>query len=67
MGKTTTGIEQIEKIMLKIISDKMLTLNNVLNVTTIRKNLVSASVVFKCALTSDKVVISKNKMFFRKG
>ena len=57
--------------MLKMTSGKVLTLNSVLHVPTIRKNLVSATLLvknrFKCVLVSDKVVISKNDMFIEKG
>ena len=52
-------------------SGKVLTLNSVLHVPTIRKNLVSTTRLakkgFKCVLISDKVVISKNEMFLGKG
>ena len=57
--------------MLKMTSGKVLTLNNILHVPTIRKNLVSNALLvkngFKCVLVSDKVVISKNEMFIGKG
>ena len=57
--------------MLKMTSGKVLTLNNVLHVHTIRKNLVSVALLvkngFKCILVSDKAVISKNEMFIVKG
>ena len=57
--------------MLKMTSGKVLTLNNVLHVPTIRKNLVSVALLvkngFKCVLVSDKAVISKNEMFIGKG
>ena len=67
----TTRIAGTGKVMLKMTSGKVLTLNNVLHVPTIRKNLVSAALLvkngFKCVLVSDKVVISKNEMFIGKG
>ena len=51
---TTARIAGIGKVMLKMTSDKVLTLNNVLHVPTIRKNLVSAALLvkngFKCVL-----------------
>ena len=57
--------------MLKMTFGKVLTLNNILHVPTIRKNLVSAALLvkngFKCVLVSDKVVISKNEMLGGKG
>ena len=72
MGNTvTTRIAGTEKVMLKMTSCKVLTLNNVLHVPTIRKNLLSAALLvkngFKCVLVSDKAVISKNEMFIGKG
>ena len=63
----TARIAGTGKVMLKMTSGKVLTLNNVLHVPTIRKNLVSAALLvkngFKCVLVSDKAVISKNEMF----
>ena len=66
MGNTTIArIAGTGKVMLKMIFDKVLTLNNVLHVPTIRKNLVSAALLvkngFKCVLVCDKAVISKNE------
>ena len=63
MGNTAIArIAGTEKVMLKMTSGKVLTLNNVLHVPTIRKNLVSAALLvkngFKCVLVSGKVVIS---------
>ncbi|XP_070055063.1 uncharacterized protein [Nicotiana tomentosiformis] len=61
-----TKIEGYGKIFLKMTSGKVLTLNNVLHVPTIRKNLVSTSLLvkngFKCVFVSDKVIVSKNEM-----
>ena len=69
-NRATSRIAGTGKVMLKMTSDKVLTLNNVLHVPTIRKNLVSAALLvkngFKCVLVSDKVVISKNEMFIGK-
>ena len=72
MGNTaTTRIAGTEKVMMKMTSGKVLTLNNVLHVLTIRKNLVSASLLvkngFKCVLVSDKALIRKNEMFIGKS
>ena len=72
MGNTATArIAGTGKVMLKLISGKVLTLNNVLHVPTFRKNLVSVALLvknrFKCVLVSYKVVISKNEMFIGKG
>ncbi|XP_069149389.1 uncharacterized protein [Solanum lycopersicum] len=63
MGNTvTTSIVVTGKVIFKITSDKVLTLNNVLHVLIIRRNLVSAAQLmkngFKCVLVSDKVVIA---------
>ena len=67
----TAKIEGYGKIFLKMTSDKVLTLNNVLHVPTIRKNLVSTSLLvkngFKCVFVSNKVVVSKNEMYVGKG
>ena len=72
MGNTpTTRIAGTGKVMFIMTFGKVLTLNNVLHVPTIRKNLVSATLLvknrFKCVLVSDKAVISKNEMFIGKG
>ena len=72
MGNTATArITGTGKVMLKMTSGKVLTLNNVLHVPTIRKNLVSAALLvkngFKCVLVSDKAVISKNEMFKKRA
>ena len=52
-------------------SGKVFTLSSVLHVPTIRKSLVSATLLdknrFKCVLVSDKFVISKNEIFIIKG
>ena len=52
-------------------SGKVLTLNNILHVPTIRKNLGSVALLvkngFKYVVVSDKSVISKNEMFIGKG
>nr|XP_009772812.1 PREDICTED: uncharacterized protein LOC104223140 [Nicotiana sylvestris] len=67
MGNNATAkIEGYGKIFLKVTFGKVLTLNNVLHVPTIRKNLVCTSLLvkkgFKCVFISDKVVVSKNEM-----
>ena len=53
-----------------MISSKELTLNNVLHVTDIRKNLVSGSLLnkndFMLVFVSDKFVLSKNEMYIGK-
>ncbi|XP_070005782.1 uncharacterized protein [Nicotiana sylvestris] len=72
MGNVATAkIEGCGKIFLKMTSGKVVTLNNVLHVPEIRKNLVSDGLLvkndFKCVFVSDKVVTSKNEMFVGKG
>ena len=72
MGNTiTTRIAGTGKVMLKMTSGKVLTVNNILHVPTIRKTLVYVALLvkngFKCVLVSDKAVISKNEMFIGKG
>ena len=72
MGNSSTSkIEGIGNILLKMTSGKTLTLKNVLHVHEIRKNLVSTSLLvkneFKVVFVSDKVVISKNDMYVGNG
>jgi len=59
------------KVSLKLTSGKVLTLDGVLHVPDIKKNLVSASLLvrhgFKVVLESNKVVITKNGSFIGKG
>ncbi|XP_070003048.1 uncharacterized protein [Nicotiana sylvestris] len=70
-NNATAKIEDYGKIFLKMTSGKVLTLNNVLHIPTIRKNLVSTSLLvkngFKCVFVSDKVVVSKNEIYVGKG
>ena len=72
MGNTAkTRIAGTEKVMLKMTSDKVLTLNTALHVPTIRKNIVSVALLvknrFKYHLVSDKYLISKNEMLLGNG
>ncbi|TYK03675.1 pol polyprotein [Cucumis melo var. makuwa] len=64
-------VEGQGKVILKMTSGKELTLNNVLHVPDIRKNLVSGSLLskngFKLVFLSDKFVLSKNEMYIGKG
>ena len=57
--------------MLKMTSGKKLTLNNVLHVLKIRKNLVSGSLLtkigFKLVFVSDKFVLTKDGVYVGKG
>ncbi|XP_073153942.1 uncharacterized protein [Henckelia pumila] len=72
MGNSATSdIKGQGKVILKMTSGKELTLNNVLYVPEIRKNLVSSSLLnkhgFRIVFESDKVVLSKCGMFVGKG
>ncbi|KAE8645657.1 hypothetical protein Csa_020469 [Cucumis sativus] len=71
MGNSSTSkVEGQDKVILKMTSSKELTLNNVLHVPDIRKNLVSGSLLskndFKLVFVSDKFVLSKNEMYIGK-
>ena len=59
------------KVILKMISGKKLTLNDVLHVPDICKNLVSCSLLskngFKLVIKSNKFVLTKNGMYVGKG
>ena len=61
----------IGKIILKMTSGKELTLNNVLHVPEIRKNLIAGSLMlkngFKLVFESDKFVITKARMYLGRG
>ncbi|KAA0036703.1 pol polyprotein [Cucumis melo var. makuwa] len=64
-------VEGQGKVILKMTSEKELTLNNVFHVPDIRKNLVSGSLLskngFKLVFVSDKFVLSKNETYIGKG
>ncbi|XP_061358082.1 uncharacterized protein LOC133302336 [Gastrolobium bilobum] len=65
MGNSSTSkVEGVGKVALKMTYGKMVTLNDVLHVPDIRKNLVSGSLLskngFKLVFVSDKFVITKN-------
>ena len=66
----TSKIKGQGKVVLKMTSGKELTLTNVLYVRTIRKNLVSGSLLnshgFRLVLESDKFVLSKRGMYVGK-
>ena len=61
----------IGKVILKMTSGKVLTLNNVLYVPKIRKNLIAGSLMlkngFKLVFESDKFVITKAGMYVGRG
>ncbi|KAA0060612.1 pol polyprotein [Cucumis melo var. makuwa] len=67
----TSKVKGQGKVILKMTSGKELTLNNVLHVPDIRKNLVSGSLLskngFKLVFVSDKFVLSENEMYIGKG
>ena len=70
-NKTTIGIAITRNIMFEITSGKVLTLNNVFYVPSIRNNLVSVVLLvkygFDCVIVSDKALISNNELFIRKS
>lgn len=72
MGNASTStVQGIGNIVLKMTSGKELTLNNVLHVPDIRKNLVSGSLLvrngFRAVFEANKVVLTKNGMYVGKG
>ncbi|PKI65480.1 hypothetical protein CRG98_014138 [Punica granatum] len=72
MGNSAhSAVEGQGKVVLKMTSGKKLTLNNVLYVPEIRKNLVSGSLLnkhgFRMVFESDKVILSKSGMYVGKG
>jgi len=71
MGNSSTSkVEGKGKITLKMTSGKELTLNDILHVPDIRKNLVSGSLLskngFKLVFVSDNFVLSKNGLYVGK-
>ncbi|KAF3636980.1 hypothetical protein FXO37_25158 [Capsicum annuum] len=66
-----TKVEGTGKICLKMTFEKVLTLNNVLYVPELRRNLISVSLPdkngFKCVTVSGKIVISKGEIYVGKG
>ncbi|CAN1824884.1 Retrovirus-related Pol polyprotein from transposon TNT 1-94, partial [Linum perenne] len=72
MGNSSTAkVKGSGKIVMKMTSGKELTLNGVLYVPEIRKNLVSGSLLnkhgFRMVFESDKFTLSKNNVFVGKG
>ena len=72
MGNSSSSkIEGQGKVVLKMTSGKELTLNDVLHVPEIRKNLVSGSLLskkgFKLVFFSDNFILTKNGMYVGKG
>ena len=72
MGNSSTSkVEGKGKVILKMTSEKELTLNDVLHVLEIRKNLVSRSLLsnkgFRLVFESDKFVLTKSGIYVGKG
>ena len=72
MGNSTTSkIEGIGKLILKMTLGKELTLNDVLHVPDILKNLVSNSLLskngFKMVFESNDFILTKNEVYVGKG
>ena len=72
MGNSATSeIQGVGKIVLKMTSGRELTLNDVLYVPEIRKNLVSGWLLnkhgFRLVFESDKFVLTKNGVYVGKG
>ena len=72
MGNSaSSAVEGQGKVLLKMTSGKQLTLNNVLYVSKIRKNLVSGSLLnkhgFHMVFKSDNVILSKSGVYVEKG
>jgi hypothetical protein len=72
MGNSSTArVEGKGKVILKMTSGKELTLNDVLHVPDIRKNLVSGSLLskngFKLVFESDKFILTKSGTYVGKG
>ncbi|XXG85845.1 hypothetical protein AAC387_Pa11g0861 [Persea americana] len=67
----TSKVESQGQVVLKMTSGKELTLNNVLHVPDIRKNLLSGSLLSKkgskLVFESDKFVLTKSEMYVGKG
>ena len=68
---SSSKVEGQGKVVLKMTSGKELTLNDVLHVPEIRKNLVSGSLLskkgFKLVFVSDNFILTKNGMYVGKG
>ncbi|XP_068304222.1 uncharacterized protein [Pyrus communis] len=72
MGNATASVVAGKgKVTLKLISEKELSLNNVLHIPDIRKNLISGSLLsnkgFNIVFESDKFVITKGGVYVGKG
>ena len=70
-NSTTVGVIREEKVILKLTYGKTLSLSNVWYVPSLRKNLVSESLLnqagHKFVMEDEKVVLTKNREFVDKG
>ncbi|PHU06622.1 hypothetical protein BC332_23111 [Capsicum chinense] len=70
-NSATAKVEGTGKVCLKMTSGKVLTLNNVLYVPKLCRNLISVSLLdknrFKCVIISGKIVISNGEMYVGNG
>ena len=70
-NSATAKVEGTGKVCLKMTSDKLLTLVNVLYVPELRKNSISVSLLdkngFKCVFVSGKIVLTKGEVYVGKG
>jgi hypothetical protein len=70
-NSSTSKVLGVRKVMLTMTSGKPLTLNNILHVADIRKNLVSDLLLsknsYKMVFENDKFILSKSDMFIEKG
>ena len=70
-NSSSSKVEGQGKVVLKMTSGKELTLNDVLHMPEIRKNLVSGSLLskkgFKLVFVSDNFILTKNGMYVGKG
>ena len=68
---STREIRENERIDLKMTPEKILTLQGILHVPTLRRNLISESSLlradYRIVKESNKFVISKSNIFIRKG
>ena len=72
MGNSSSSkVDDQGKVVLKMTSGQELTLNDVLHVLEIRKNLVSGSLLskkgFKLVFVADNFILTKNEMYVGKG
>ena len=70
-NSSSSKVEGQGKVVMKMMSDKKLTLNDVLHVLEIRKNIVSRSLLskkgFKLEFVSDNFILTKKGMYVGKG